>query len=114
MSGFLNVSAREVFSKCAITNLVKCSTHGEQDLLRRQTIRECFTRHFCEELKFYSNVRVLIAFGKEVYKALTRPELQTKHGKRVIYLKHPSYHYRRELEERILANLKVEIAAYLS
>ncbi len=111
MGIFLGMKPNEIFKKCAYTNLVKCTTHGEQDKLDKQAIHECLNRHLFRELALYRNAKVLIAFGREVEKALK--EVEAKHGEPIVYVKHPSYHYRKERKDEILTELKGKIASYL-
>lgn len=112
LSYFLDVSPNEVFENVAFTNLVKCSTPGEQDVLKRKTMNECFSRHFLREIAFFKP-KVLIAFGREVEKFLLDAKSRSLHDLQVVYIKHPSYHYRRDQEAQILQDIKTEIQRHL-
>jgi len=113
MSYFLDIPEDEVFQQCAYTNLVKCSSIGERDNLRIATMRECFQNHLVREIELF-NPNAIIAFGREVYNFLSRDAVKRLHLKPVVYIKHPSYYYRKDQEPKILAGLKSEIAQHLS
>ncbi|RCJ19410.1 hypothetical protein A6V25_27075 [Nostoc sp. ATCC 53789] len=111
MSTILDVAQSEVFRYCVQTNIVKCSTVGEQDKLEKKTINNCFSCHFMREIEFF-NPKVIIAFGREVENFLqSRNNL---HGKPVIYIKHPSYHYRKDEKDSKIGMIKSEVRKYLN
>jgi hypothetical protein len=56
---------------------------------------------------------VLLALGREVYNFLNEKQIKAELGKPVIYIKHPSYYYRKEQEREILEKRKAEIHKYL-
>jgi Uracil DNA glycosylase superfamily len=107
----LDVEVKNVFKHCAYTNLVKCSTIGERDPLHPMTMRQCFIGHFSRELAYFQP-KVLLAFGREVEKFLSRARDQRLHQLPVIYMKHPSYYYRRDLERGELARIRIEVRRY--
>lgn len=109
---FLNISSEEVFKRCVYTNLVKCSTENKQERLRAKTINECFSKHLRDEIVLWQP-KVLLALGREVYNFLNEQQIKKGHGKPVIYIKHPSYHYRKEQRQEILEKIKTEIQKYL-
>jgi hypothetical protein len=113
LSYFLDIEndVDTIYQYAAHTNLVKCSTVGEQDKLARSTMEECYQKYFIEELKLLQP-KVLLALGHEVEKFLIKKKSQ--HGLPVVYIKHPSYHYSKENKDRILAEKKEEILAYSS
>lgn len=110
VSVFLDVPEREVFRHCAYTNIVKCQTIGEQDSLQRRTIEECFSRHFAEETRVL-RPKVILGLGREAFDFLLAHSHQ--HGRPVLYLKHPSYYYRKDLEPKVLGELRAKIRAVL-
>lgn len=112
MAFILDVDQDKVFDHMVYTNLVKCSTRGEQDKLNPKTMRECFGRHFVREIEFFSP-KVLIAFGREVEGFLTKMRALGVHGLPVIYLKHPSYYYRKDIEASELMRVKVEASRWI-
>ncbi len=112
MKYFLDIPESQVFQICAYTNLVKCSSVGERDRLLFETANKCFNRHLCREIMFF-NPKVIIAFGREVYNFLSRKEIKSSHLKPIVYVKHPSYYYRKDKEEEILAKKKAQILGYL-
>ncbi|MEH2206371.1 MAG: uracil-DNA glycosylase family protein [Nostoc sp.] len=111
MSTILDVDQGEVFKYCVLTNLVKCSTIGEQDKLKKNTIKNCFQCHLMREMTFF-NPKVIIAFGREVEKFLH--SYKSLHGKPVIYVKHPSYHYKKDEKDSKIVIIKSEIRKYLN
>lgn len=110
---FLDVPEPDVFHHAAYTNLVKCSTHGEQDRLHRQTMNECFSRHLIREIEFF-RPRVLLALGREVERFLLKAGERGLHRLSVIYIKHPSYHYARTAERAILSDIRAQIGRFLA
>ena len=111
VSFFLDVPEAEVFRHCAYTNLVKCQTLGEQDLLAPSTMRECFSQHFTREVGHFGP-RALIALGREPFEFLKRANGQLG-GIPVLYVRHPSYHYANEKRDAVLAQLKNEVQVAL-
>lgn len=105
---FLDCPESDVFRRAAYTNLVKCSSPGEQDRLNLKTMNECFARHFIRELAFF-RPRLLLALGREVENFLRKASASGLHGFPVVYIKHPSYHYRKDQEFEILHSIKADI-----
>lgn len=105
---FLDINEDEVFRRCVYTNLVKCSTITERERLKTKTIGECFVNHLRYEIILWKP-KVLLALGREVYSFLNSSQIKEKHGRPVIYIKHPSYYYRKEKEREILEEIKTEI-----
>ena len=106
ISFFLDIPQKDIYLHIAHTNLVKCSTPDEQAKLNPKTMNECYMRYFHAELGLL-RPRVLLALGREVEKFLTTR--RSDHNLPVIYIKHPSYRYRREEEARILEGIKDQI-----
>jgi uracil-DNA glycosylase len=111
LAHILDVEIKDVFKHCAYTNLVKCSTIGERDPLHPQTMRQCFANHFVREMAYFQP-KVLLAFGREIETFLDRAREQRLHEIPVIYMKHPSYFYRRDLEVGELARIRLEVRRY--
>lgn len=107
-SYFLDVPKEQVFEHCALTDIVKCQTQGEQDRLQPVTIQECFKKHFLRELAVLQP-KVIVALGNEAYDYLNQESLKLLHMLPLVKIKHPSYHYRKDLRESVLASLKQEI-----
>jgi uracil-DNA glycosylase family 4 len=104
LSEILEVSRDVVFNKVAYTNLVKCSTNGdEQANLTKRSIDECFTNHLKTEIDFFKP-KVIFALGREVESYLRKQEILKQYP--IAYIKHPSYHYRKELREAKIAELR--------
>lgn len=98
----INNNEKEIYNVVAHTNLVKCSTEKEQGKLNKKTIDTCFITHFLKELDIFKP-KVIIALGREVEKYLKkREEIDIP----IIYLKHPSYYYRKEIEKKELNKIK--------
>lgn len=108
---FLDLPEKELARHVAHTNLVKCSTMGEQAKLSQAAMEECFTTYLSRELKLF-RPRVLLALGREVERFLVSKVGQ--HGLPVIYVKHPSYYYARAKRLSILTAIKAEIAQHLA
>jgi hypothetical protein len=53
--------------------------------------------------------KILLALGREVYKYLNKKDLKTP----IIYIKHPSYYYKKNEEKEILLKIKYEIRKYI-
>jgi len=108
---FLDVPQEQVFQRVAYTNLVKCSSHEERDPLKPKTMSECFARHFVREIEYFKP-KALIAFGREIERFLVDAKLRSLHALPVIYVKHPSYYYRKDEEREILTQIKAEVRRY--
>lgn len=105
---FLGIPKENVFKKCALTNLVKCSTIGEQDKLSKKTISQCYQKYLIKEID-YLKPRVILALGREVEESLKRMGVDHQ----VIYIKHPSYFYRKDIEKQELDKIKIQIKKFL-
>jgi uracil-DNA glycosylase len=111
LSYFLDIENKpsEIYKSVAHTNLVKCSTYDEQAKLSKNTMEECYTKHFLKEIEYF-NPSLILALGREVEHFLKyRKELDIP----IIEIKHPSYFYRKDDEKRILAEKKNEISQYI-
>ena len=104
LSEILDVDKKSVFEKVVYTNLVKCSTKGnKQDNLTPRSMDECYKNHLTREIEFFGP-KIIFALGREVEKYLKKFE---KNGQFiVVYIKHPSYHYRKELRQEKIAEIK--------
>jgi hypothetical protein len=112
LSFFLNVPPEQVFRHVAYTNLVKCSSHGERDSLKSKTMTECFSRHFVREIAYFKP-KAILAFGRETERFLVEARSRQFHALPVIYVKHPSYYYRKDNEYAILSHIKAEVLGYV-
>ncbi len=110
ISYFLDIPPTDIYLHAAHTNLVKCSTRNEQSRLKQKTMEQCYAQYFLAELDLL-RPKVLLALGREVERFLV--ERQSDHGLPVVYIKHPSYRYRREDEARILGGIKQQIVVHL-
>lgn len=109
---FLDTPQDQVFKRSVYTNLVKCSTHCEQDRLKQQSMNECFTKHFLRELNYFKP-KILIAFGREVENFLIKSKEKKLFDLPIIYVKHPSYFYRKDVEKINLNEIKNNIIKYI-
>lgn len=107
LSYFLDVSSKEVFKHVAYTNLVKCSTSNEQAKLTKPTQDECFNRHLNKELNFFKP-ECILALGREVESYLLNAYKNGIHNYPVLYIKHPSYHYKKDQKDDILSEIKYQ------
>jgi len=96
----------DIYKNVAHTNLLKCSTYDERQKLTENDIRPCYNKYFMDEIK-YLNPKVLLALGREAYKFLYKRKDQ--HGLPVVYIKHPSYYYKRGVEMEKLTEIKNEV-----
>jgi uracil-DNA glycosylase len=102
----------DVFNYVAETNLVKCSTLGESDNLMPKTINECYSKYLLNEIKLY-NPKVILALGREVENYLNKRKKLNDFNIPVVYIKHPSYHYKKEDKEKILLDLTKTIKSFI-
>jgi len=112
LSYFLDVPKAEVFNHAVYTNLVKCSTHGERDVLNGVTMHNCFSQHLLREINYFQP-KVLIAFGREVENFLLNAKVHGRIALPIIYVKHPSYFYKREEESYELEMIKNRIIEFI-
>lgn len=110
ISYFLDIPLSDVYLHAAHTNLVKCSTKDEQARLNPATMSQCYGQYFRAEVALL-RPKVLLALGREVEGFLIGK--QADHALPVVYVKHPSYRYRREEEPHILGDIKRLIQSYL-
>ena len=95
----------DIFKNVAYTNLVKCSTKNEQAKIKRGTMSECFARHLINEIHYFKP-KVLIALGREVEGYFNFAKTKRLHFLDVVYIKHPSYHYRKDILGSELEKIK--------
>jgi uracil-DNA glycosylase len=100
-----NVSS--IYKKYAHTNLVKCSTVGEQDKLKKSTIDICYDKYFTHEVKLFNPI-IILALGREVEQYLLKKRSDHK-VEHVFYIKHPSRPYKKEDENSELLKIKRKI-----
>ncbi len=112
LTTFLNIRESEIFKRCVYTNLVKCSTETEKEKLKAKTKDQCFNSYLHDEIILWKP-KVLLALGREVEYFLNKKSIKEKHGKPIIYIKHPSYYYKTEQKDQILEEIKTEINKYL-
>ena len=99
----LGSEKEDIFKKCAYTNLVKCSTtDNEQKKLSMRSMHECFKTHLSKEIKFFKP-RIILALGREVERYLLKvQDIPCP----IAYVKHPSYHYKKELRAEKIKGIK--------
>ncbi len=105
LSAILDANAEDVFKLAAYTNLVKCSTIDEQAKIKRRTMSECFGKHLIKEINYF-RPKVLLALGREVESHLNFAKSKQLHALDVVYIKHPSYHYKKDMRDKELEKIK--------
>jgi len=112
ISFFLDISnnINEIYKYVAHTNLLKCSTRDEQLPLNKckEAVDTCFNTYLINEID-NMQPKILLALGREVYKYLNKKDLKIP----IIYIKHPSYYYKKNEEKEILLKIKYEIRKYI-
>jgi len=112
ISFFLDIpnNINEIYKYVAHTNLLKCSTIDEQIELNKckDAVDICFNKYLLNEIE-YMQPKILLALGREVEKYLNKKDLKIP----IIYIKHPSYHYKKNEENEILLKIKNEIRKYI-
>ncbi|MDD5434360.1 MAG: uracil-DNA glycosylase family protein [Nitrospira sp.] len=111
MSFFLDIPVEEIYSQMGNTNLVKCSTKMEQGKLPKETIERCYHKFFLKELSLL-RPKVIIAMGREVEKYLIKHQNDFNYIP-IIYVKHPTVHYKKDEEKKKLRNIKKKIEKYI-
>jgi len=86
----------ELYSRFAITEVVKCQGIQEQGRLHRTTVQTCFDLWLRREIQIFQP-RMILALGREAESALRRL-LQSPWNERVVYAYHPSYGLRNLIE----------------
>ena len=112
ISFFLDIpnDINEIYKYVAHTNLLKCSTIDEQLPLNKckEAVNTCFNTYLLNEIE-NMQPKILLALGREVYKYLYKKDLKIP----IIYIKHPSYYYKKNEEKEILLKIKYEIKKYI-
>lgn len=111
LTEIMNVDKELIFDKVVYTNLVKCSTNGsKQNTLTIRSMNECYKNHLVREIEFFKP-KIIFALGREVERYLKK--LEKIHHFAVLYLKHPSYHYRKDMRHEKLMELKEKYNEHL-
>ena len=101
------IDKKEIFNHVAETNLIKCSTEDERGKLHKKTIKECYNKYLINEINFFKP-KVILALGREVEKYLNKRN-GIDFNCQIIYIKHPSYHYKKEEKAKALSKIKNQI-----
>ena len=64
---------------------------------------ECFGNHLMAEIDFFKP-KIIFSLGREVESYLKK--IKTLKQYPIVYIKHPSYHYRKELREAKISELR--------
>jgi uracil-DNA glycosylase len=89
-----------VFSRAALTALVKCESAGHKTAkLPITTATTCAERHLARELAYFRPVYVL-ALGREAFTYLTQPRVRPIIGRPIGELYHPSWSNMRGGEQK--------------
>lgn len=90
----LDCAPDKVFLRCALTNLVKCSTIQERTPRIEEAKKVCYETFFLEEVRLFPALRAIIALGDVVEEFLSPRlvALQRNIGRRIVLLPlpHPS------------------------
>jgi uracil-DNA glycosylase len=112
ISFFLDIpnNINEIYKNVARTNLLKCSTIDEQQTLNKckDAVDTCYNTYLLNEIEIMQP-KILLALGREVYNYLNKKNLLMP----IIYIKHPSYPYKKNEEKEILIKIKNEIRKYI-
>lgn len=104
----LDVTGKDLFTRIAFTNLVKCRTIIESgNKLNAATVSECFYRYLKHEVELI-RPKVILALGRDAEEYLLRRSWRYL-GVPVLYLKHPSRPLSEKGETATLNKLKEEI-----
>lgn len=107
LSSLLDVGIGDIYKYAAYTNLVKCSSHREVGELEARTKETCYRRFLTHEIELFAP-KVLLALGHEVENFLHDHEWEWPIPP-VIYIRHPSIHYRKDKEKEILADIRRKV-----
>jgi uracil-DNA glycosylase len=106
LAEILSVNREIIFENAAYTNLVKCSNAGnEQVKLSIRSMNECLHNHLIREINFFKP-KLIFALGREVEIYLKRKKLDGVCP--IVYIKHPSYHYKKEEKDKKVSDLRSE------
>lgn len=111
LSAILERPTADLGGLTASTNLVKCSTVGEQDYLSGAAMQRCSSDYLWREIELLQPC-ALLALGREVERFLNVN--RQRHGKPVFYVKHPSRPYARAKKAAALGSLRREIQPLIS
>jgi len=103
----INNDSKTIYQYYAHTNLVKCSTIGEQDKLKKETIEICYKKYFSKEIEFFKP-KIILALGREVEKYLLK-KIDDHKIPHIIYIKHPSRPMSKEVETKVLLKIKKQV-----
>jgi uracil-DNA glycosylase len=112
LSYFLDIpnDIDEIYKQVAHTDLLKCSTRNEQAKIPEEMFDKCYKQYLLKEIELLKP-RLILALGREVERFLRKKQFE--HNTPIIYIKHPSYYYKKEDEKVILKCKKDEISKIL-
>lgn len=109
----LDVENKDLFSRIAFTNLVKCRTSKESgNTLHKKTMEKCFDKYLKKEIDLLKP-KVILALGREPEEFLLRRSRRIL-DLPVLWLKHPAYPLPEKKEPDILRKLKEEINYFIN
>ena len=109
----LDTEEKDLFSRVAFTNLVKCRTIVESgNDLHEKTMKNCFDKYLRKEVELFQP-KVILALGRAPEKYLLRKSWRYL-GVPVLYLKHPSRPLSNKEAPATLNALKEEINYFIN
>ena len=112
LTDFLDIEEERIFSRVAITNLVKCITRDERGKLKKKTMEACFQKYLKHEVTLF-RPKVILALGQEAEVFLLRKSWRIL-GVPIVYIRHPSYYYKRTEKAAELKRIKEEINYFIN
>lgn len=95
---------KEISEHVAFTNLFKCSTKCERERIKDTSFENCYEKYFKEEIELI-RPQIIFALGSEVTNFLKSKKLDVP----LIFIRHPSYFYKKNNELKELKNKKTEL-----
>ena len=108
----LGVENKDLFSRIAFTNLVKCRTPVESgNTLDNKTVENCFETYLKREVELLKP-KAILALGRDAEHFLLRKSWSI--GVPVLFLKHPSRPLKKEEKQKILNGIRDEINYFIN
>jgi len=109
----LEVPEKDLFTRMAFTNLVKCPTIRESDVtLHADTMKNCFHKYLKNEVALL-RPKVILALGRDAEDYLIKRSWRYL-GVPVLFLKHTSRPLKKEDKPKELAKIREEINYFIN